>query len=70
MPTNAAISYNPNDSLDYTLKKFKKAVDRAGVRPDLSRHEAFVPRNQRRRAKSKAARKRRGRLKFEKAESW
>jgi small subunit ribosomal protein S21 len=50
----------PGESPDSFLKRFKKAVQRAGIIADAKRHEHFIPKPQRRRMKSAKARARRG----------
>jgi ribosomal protein S21 len=45
--------------VDAMLRNFKKSVNRAGVLKDFKRHECFLPKGERPRLKSAAARRRR-----------
>ena len=48
------------EPIDFALRKFKKAVEKTNVLRDARRKEFHVPRSERLRAKSAAARKRQG----------
>jgi len=52
------IKLRDGDSIDKALRIFKRMVDKAGIRSDLRKHEAFEKPSIRKKKKSKAARKR------------
>lgn len=54
------INVYPDEPIDLALRRFKKVVQRSGLLQDYRRAQFFVPRSERRRLKSIAARKRRG----------
>jgi small subunit ribosomal protein S21 len=58
--SGAKIVREPFESIDSTLRRFKKAVQKAGILTDARRHQYFVPKSERRRIKSIKARTRRG----------
>lgn len=46
------------ETLDETLRRFKRSVNKSGVLYDARRHEAFYPKSLRRKMKSEEARRR------------
>ena len=55
-----AVRPRPFESIDDTLKRWKRVVQKSGVLLDARSHESFTSRPERRRVKSAKARKRRG----------
>ncbi|HEY6485380.1 MAG TPA: 30S ribosomal protein S21 [Candidatus Cybelea sp.] len=58
---SACVQPRPGETIEQTLRRFKRAVDRAGLLSDYSRHRYFVKPSQRRRLKANRARQRRAR---------
>jgi small subunit ribosomal protein S21 len=58
-PGHARVVPQPFEHIDSTLRRFKKAVQKAGILADARRHDYFVKKGERRRVKSIKARKRR-----------
>jgi ribosomal protein S21 len=54
---NCFIQIEPNESVESMWRRFRKATDRSGVFKDMQRAQHFVPKPQRRAAKSQRARK-------------
>lgn len=46
------------ETLDETLRRFKRSVNKSGILYDVRRHEAFYPKSLRRKMKSEEARRR------------
>ena len=55
-----AVRPRPFESIDGTLKRWKRIVQKSGILLDARSHESFTSRPERRRVKSAKARKRRG----------
>jgi len=55
---SAIVVLEPGQSLDVALKVLKRKIQRAGIFVELKRRETFTPPSERRRLKSRAARKR------------
>jgi small subunit ribosomal protein S21 len=53
-----AVAIAAGDSLDLALRKFRRLVDKAGIIGALKRHEHYVKPGERRRLKSRRARRR------------
>ena len=52
------VKARPDESVDSMLKRFKRDVARSGILQDLRKHEFYIPPNEKRRIKQKAAEKR------------
>ncbi|MBX6377067.1 MAG: 30S ribosomal protein S21 [Clostridia bacterium] len=57
----AEVRVGANESLDNALRRFKKMCQRSGVLSDARRHEFYDKPSVRRKKKSVAARRRKGR---------
>jgi len=55
---NVVIERDPFETIDFTLRRFKKLSDKADVLTEYRRSTHFIPRGERRRHKSQRARKR------------
>ena len=57
------VTARPGETLDSLLRRFKQGVERGGILGDYKRHQTFLSRGEKARAKAKRAeRKRRTRL--------
>jgi small subunit ribosomal protein S21 len=57
-PGGLAVRLNPGEPIDGALRRFKKALQKAGLDRELRKREHFTPPSLRRREKSRAARRR------------
>ncbi|MGA8475799.1 MAG: 30S ribosomal protein S21 [Candidatus Cybelea sp.] len=55
-----SIKLRQGEPIDFALKRFKKAVDKAGIIREYRSRQRFVPAPQRRHTKAQQARRRRG----------
>jgi len=53
------ISARPGESIDQLLRRFKQAVERGGILGDYKRHQTFMSRGEKARAKLKRAERKR-----------
>lgn len=60
IPDASTVRARAGENIDDLLRRFKKSVQRSGMLYDLRKHAAFESKPQRRRAKSRRARVRRG----------
>lgn len=56
------IEVRPGETIDSVVRRFKKAVQSSLILIDCRQHERFVPKAERRKVKSRKARRRQGLL--------